>query len=104
MSFVCAGVCVCVCVQVRKAGFKGPTPIQSQGWPMALMGRDMVGIAQTGSGKTLSFLLPGVVHINAQPYVPLCRRAYPQARAHARPHTHLLDQTLHWSRVRAHVW
>jgi len=31
-----------------------PTPIQSQGWPIALSGMDIVGIAQTGSGKTLS--------------------------------------------------
>lgn len=31
-----------------------PTAIQAQGWPMALSGRDVVGIAQTGSGKTLS--------------------------------------------------
>lgn len=34
-------------------GFKEPTPIQAQGWPMAISGRDFVGIAQTGSGKTL---------------------------------------------------
>lgn len=34
--------------------FKEPTPIQAQGFPLALSGRDMVGIAQTGSGKTLS--------------------------------------------------
>lgn len=52
-----------------KAGFKEPTPIQSQGWPMALLGRDLVGLAETGSGKTLAYLLPAVVHINAQPYL-----------------------------------
>ena len=46
-----------------------PTPIQSQGWPMALLGRDLVGLAETGSGKTLAYLLPAVVHINAQPYL-----------------------------------
>lgn len=34
--------------------FKEPTPIQAQGFPLALSGRDMVGIAQTGSGKTLA--------------------------------------------------
>jgi len=34
---------------------------------VALSGRDMVGIAETGSGKTLAFVLPGIVHINAQP-------------------------------------
>ena len=52
--------------EIMKAGFTEPTAIQSQGWPMALSGRDMVGIAQTGSGKTLSFLVPAVVHIVAQ--------------------------------------
>lgn len=36
-----------------KQGFQEPTPIQAQGWPMALSGRDFVGIAQTGSGKTI---------------------------------------------------
>ncbi|XP_022920308.1 probable ATP-dependent RNA helicase DDX17 isoform X2 [Onthophagus taurus] len=53
--------------EVRKMGFKAPTPIQSQGWPIALSGRDMVGIASTGSGKTLSYVLPAIVHINNQP-------------------------------------
>ena len=53
--------------EVKKAGFTTPTAIQMQGWPMALSGRDMIGIAKTGSGKTLSFVLPGIVHINAQP-------------------------------------
>lgn len=42
------------------------SPIQSQGWPMALLGRDMIGISATGSGKTLAFLLPAMIHINAQ--------------------------------------
>jgi len=42
---------MCLC---RRLGFKEPTPIQAQGWPIALSGRDMVGIAMTGSGKTLS--------------------------------------------------
>jgi len=55
--------------EVMKLGFSSPTPIQSQGWPMALLGRDMVGISATGSGKTLAFLLPAMVHINAQPYL-----------------------------------
>jgi superfamily II DNA/RNA helicase len=45
------------------------SPIQSQGWPMALLGRDMVGISATGSGKTLAFLLPAMIHINAQVFI-----------------------------------
>lgn len=55
--------------EVLKAGFTEPTPIQAQGWPMALLGRDLVGLAETGSGKTLAYMLPAVVHINAQPYL-----------------------------------
>lgn len=53
--------------EVKAQGFERPTAIQSQGWPMALSGRDVVGIAETGSGKTLSYCLPAIVHINAQP-------------------------------------
>lgn len=52
--------------EVLKQGFTKPSPIQSQGWPMALLGRDMIGISATGSGKTLAFLLPAMIHINAQ--------------------------------------
>ncbi len=64
---------------MTKAGFTEPTPIQAQGWPMALLGRDLVGLAETGSGKTLAYLLPCVVHINAQPY--LCERSAAPAAA-----------------------
>ncbi|KAF2232497.1 hypothetical protein EV356DRAFT_525193 [Viridothelium virens] len=53
--------------EVKAQGFNKPTAIQSQGWPMALSGRDVVGIAETGSGKTLTYCLPAIVHINAQP-------------------------------------
>ncbi|KAG4390766.1 hypothetical protein GLYMA_05G041000v4 [Glycine max] len=56
------------CLEViANLGFAEPTPIQAQGWPMALKGRDLIGIAETGSGKTLSYLLPALVHVNAQP-------------------------------------
>ena len=39
---------------IRAQNWTNPTPIQAQAWPIGLTGRDMVGIAQTGSGKTLS--------------------------------------------------
>lgn len=42
-------------------GIKRPTPIQMQGLPAAFAGRDMIGIAFTGSGKTLTFTLPAVM-------------------------------------------
>ena len=52
--------------EIKHYGFKKPTPIQMQGFPVALSGKDVVGIADTGSGKTLTFLLPALVHILAQ--------------------------------------
>jgi len=42
---------------IRQQPWLQPTAIQSQGWPLALSGRDLVGIAQTGSGKTLSVII-----------------------------------------------
>jgi ATP-dependent RNA helicase DDX5/DBP2 len=66
MTFDEASMPEYVLTEVLKCGFATPTPIQSQGWPMALKGRNMVGISATGSGKTLAFLLPAMVHINAQ--------------------------------------
>lgn len=52
---------------VSRQPWTAPTPIQSQAWPMALSGRDIVGIARTGSGKTISFMLPAFIHIMNQP-------------------------------------
>ena len=43
---------------VLEAGYETPTPIQEQAIPHALQGRDVLGIAQTGTGKTASFTLP----------------------------------------------
>ena len=43
--------------------------IQAQGWPIALQGHDLVAIAQTGSGKTLGYMLPAVIHVNNQNYL-----------------------------------
>jgi ATP-dependent RNA helicase RhlE len=43
---------------VEKIGFQHPTPIQAKVVPIALTGRDVIGLAQTGSGKTAAFALP----------------------------------------------
>jgi ATP-dependent RNA helicase RhlE len=44
--------------QLDRLGFVRPTPIQAQAIPVALDGRDVLGVAQTGTGKTLAFLVP----------------------------------------------
>ena len=43
---------------ISDAGYTEPTPIQAQAIPYVLMGRDILGCAQTGTGKTASFTLP----------------------------------------------
>ncbi|XP_074057120.1 putative ATP-dependent RNA helicase DDX53 [Macrotis lagotis] len=52
---------------MKEVGFSRPTPIQSQAWPIILKGIDLIGIAQTGTGKTLAYLLPGFIHLDLQP-------------------------------------
>ncbi|KAG5943170.1 RNA-dependent ATPase [Claviceps sorghi] len=47
------------------ANFKAPTPIQAASWPSTLSGRDVVGVAETGSGKTMAFALPCVESVSA---------------------------------------
>jgi ATP-dependent RNA helicase RhlE len=47
-----------VLAAVRDAGYKHPTPIQEESIPLVLKGRDVMGLAQTGTGKTAAFTLP----------------------------------------------
>ncbi|KAF5400156.1 DEAD box ATP-dependent RNA helicase [Paragonimus heterotremus] len=56
---------------IRKAGFTKPTPIQAQAVPLAMAGRDVIGIGKTGSGKTAAFLWPAIIHIMDQPPLKL---------------------------------
>ncbi|XP_048478678.1 ATP-dependent RNA helicase DDX42 [Plutella xylostella] len=51
---------------IRKSEYTQPTPVQAAGIPAALSGRDLIGIARTGSGKTAAFLWPLLVHIMDQ--------------------------------------
>jgi ATP-dependent RNA helicase RhlE len=59
-------------------GYEAPTPIQEQAIPPLLAGRDVLGLAQTGTGKTAAFALPMLTHLSAEP------RRRPQPRAPAR--------------------
>jgi superfamily II DNA/RNA helicase len=58
MTFSDLGLSPEVLRAVEDAGYKQPTPIQEQAIPYVLMGRDVLGCAQTGTGKTASFTLP----------------------------------------------
>eukprot|EP01133_Synstelium_polycarpum_P018671 gene18671-22337_t len=52
---------------IAKLGFEKPSPIQMQAIPIALSGRDILGIAETGSGKTAAFVIPMLAYIARQP-------------------------------------
>lgn len=64
-SFADLGVIESLCDACTALGYKAPTPIQEQSIPIALEGRDVIGLAETGSGKTCAFALPilqGMTH------------------------------------------
>ncbi|KAI6207733.1 DNA RNA helicase domain containing protein [Aphelenchoides besseyi] len=50
--------------------YQKPTVIQAISWPVALSGRDIISIAKTGSGKTLGFILPAIMHTLSQGHRP----------------------------------
>jgi superfamily II DNA/RNA helicase len=81
MNFDELGLSQKVLEAVRASGYETPTPIQAQAIPHALAGRDVLGIAQTGTGKTAAFTLPMLSRLE-------------QGRARARmPRTLILEPT-----------
>ncbi len=65
MSFAQLGLSESVLKAVAEAGYVDPTPIQSQAIPVILTGRDVLGSAQTGTGKTAGFTLPMIDILSA---------------------------------------
>ncbi|RVX67875.1 Pre-mRNA-processing ATP-dependent RNA helicase PRP5 [Exophiala mesophila] len=61
------GLGVQVLEVIQKLGYEAPTSIQAQAVPAVMSGRDVIGVAKTGSGKTIAFLLPMFRHIKDQP-------------------------------------
>ena len=81
MTFSELGLSPKVLASVEASGYTTPTPIQAQAIPHVISGRDVVGIAQTGTGKTASFVLPMITRLE-------------KGRARARmPRTLILEPT-----------
>ena len=64
-TFAELGLSSKVLAAIEAAGYSSPTPIQAQAIPIAVTGRDVLGIAQTGTGKTASFTLPMITRLEA---------------------------------------
>ena len=67
MSFSTLGLGPKLLQSIADAGYTQPTPIQTAAIPRVLAGRDLIGIAQTGTGKTAAFVLPLLERIVARP-------------------------------------
>ncbi len=67
MSFAELGLGARSLAALDRAGFEAPTPIQSRAIPPALQGKDVIGCAATGTGKTAAFLLPILERLAAPP-------------------------------------
>ncbi|XP_077402986.1 putative ATP-dependent RNA helicase DDX46 isoform X4 [Vanacampus margaritifer] len=65
-TWVQCGVSMKILNALKKQSYEKPTPIQAQAIPAIMSGRDLIGIAKTGSGKTIAFLLPMFRHIMDQ--------------------------------------
>jgi len=52
---------------IKNQKFTTPSPIQCQAWPIIMSGHDLIAIAQTGTGKTLAYILPALIHLLQQP-------------------------------------
>ncbi len=77
---------------IAAAGFQTPTPIQAKAITPALEGKDVIGAAQTGTGKTAAFLIPLVERLR------VLRKTSPQACALVlSPTRELAEQTLAWA-------
>lgn len=67
MSFDSFNLCPPLLTAISELGYEQPTPIQSQAIPVVLEGRDVMGLAQTGTGKTAAFMLPILEKLKDKP-------------------------------------
>ncbi len=63
MTFETLGVIAPILKALEAEGYKNPTPIQEQSIPILLKGKDLLGCAQTGTGKTAAFAIPIIQHL-----------------------------------------
>jgi len=83
MPFRALGLDARILQAVQEAGYTEPTPIQVAAIPPILAGHDLIGIAQTGTGKTAAFTLPILTRLAAQTRRRAARHSGPGGRPDA---------------------
>ena len=68
VTFADLGLTAPMLKALSDAGYKAPTPIQAQAVPLALKGRDLIGLAMTGTGKTAAFVIPIIERLLGGPH------------------------------------
>src|SRR5690554_7864543 len=63
MTFKQLGLAEPILKALEEEGYENPTPIQEQSIPILLKGKDLLGVAQTGTGKTAAFGIPILHHL-----------------------------------------
>ncbi len=63
-DFSALGLPASLCESLKELGYEQPSPIQAQSIPIILQGKDLLGLAQTGTGKTAAFALPALTNID----------------------------------------
>ena len=94
-AFAALGLAPNLVATLGRLGYANPTPIQMQAIPAALSGRDVMGLAQTGTGKTAAFGQPLIQAISAVPEAPLAKTARALILAPTRELANQIADNLH---------
>ncbi len=89
MTFKQLGIIDPILKALSEEGYEFPTPIQQQAIPLLLEGKDLLGCAQTGTGKTAAFALPILQHLYNSPQTQSGKRSL------RRPHSSANERTCH---------
>ena len=92
---------------IKSIGFTTPTPIQQQAIPIALEGRDLLGLAQTGTGKSAAFILPILQRLSSKPTSRKVRALIivpTRELAGTNPPGYHRSRQIHQSQQRNHLW
>src|SRR5512137_1573047 len=92
MSFADLGLAPEVLKAVAGQGYENPTPIQAKAIPVVLAGRDVLGAAQTGTGKTAAFTLPILTRLAPQASNSVSPARHPVRALILTPTRELADQ------------